>query len=78
MVVEGERGQRVRYICEACQRVIEEMEVAESGLASLDLAFLTPEDREAIIKVDREKKLLLVSSLCDGCIATLVGGGGEE
>jgi hypothetical protein len=39
---------------------------------------LTPEDREAIIKVDREKKLLLVSSLCDGCIAALVGGGGEE
>ncbi|MGI6143357.1 MAG: anti-sigma-F factor Fin [bacterium] len=79
MGVEGERGQRVRvrYICESCRKVIEEMGLAESGLDSLDLTFLTPEDQEDIIKVDRENNLLLVSSLCDECIDTLIGSESE-
>ncbi|HHY36923.1 MAG TPA: anti-sigma-F factor Fin family protein [Firmicutes bacterium] len=47
------------------------------ALPSLGFTSLTPEDREDIIREDRENNLLLVSSLCDQCIGHLFGSEDE-
>jgi hypothetical protein len=78
--VEEDRGLpvTVRFVCESCGSLIEEMELEQSGLDSMELSFLTTEEQADIIEEDRENNLVVVASLCEGCIDSLLEDPEEE
>jgi hypothetical protein len=62
---------KIHYICDCCSKPIDTIEVAEIDEVRFGFDCLTKEEREAIIKVDTVANIMVVQSLCDGCIQLL-------
>lgn len=62
---------RIEYTCDWCGDLVGAVDLSVVDEDSLGLAALTPEERANIIRVDRERGLTTVSSVCDDCLVDL-------
>lgn len=62
---------RYEYRCDYCGDLVGAVEAGVTDEEALGLGTLTPEERANIIRVDREKGLTTVGSVCDDCLVDL-------
>lgn len=68
---------KIYYTCEYCGELIDILEVDKVEEAKFGFDCLTEEERQDIIKVDKNANAMYVHSLCDDCIQAL-GLAGEQ
>jgi len=58
---------RLIYICDNCERYIDEIEVEELDEALLGFDALTPEERNELLHLDWDRHVGTVRAICDLC-----------
>jgi hypothetical protein len=62
---------KIYYTCEYCGGPIDILEVDQIEEAKFGFDCLTEEERQDIIKIDKNANAMYVHSLCDDCIQAL-------
>lgn len=62
---------RTVHGCDHCGDLVGALEIGVLDEEALGFSSLTPEERTDIIRVDRERGLMLVGSVCDDCLVDL-------
>lgn len=62
---------RLIYICEKCNSYIDEIELLDIDESVLGFNTLTSEERDELVKLDWNRQIGTVRSICDNCLNEL-------
>lgn len=68
---------RLIYICDKCNSYIDEIELADIDDSLLGFNTLSNEERDELVKLDWNRQIGTVKSICDNCLNELAGSEDE-
>lgn len=66
---------RLLYLCERCEKFIEELDVDVVDETQLGFDMLTGEEKEELVHLNWERGVGTVKTICDDCYLILTGAG---